>query len=213
MKNDTLSIEIKNYLKELKEFGEYWFNQKKNIYRWFKGPNKKCDRFLEEKYGKLYEFIVNLHNNTKAMREIKNDKILFLYAIIALDQLSRHFYRNDCRAFEQDSKAYMLSKQYIKRYGFDHLSVDEFIFLMVVFQHQEDVKAHQKALEYNLKKVESLEINKKNNDKMIDSYKYTLEHKKVIEKFGYYPKRKLICGEKLTKEDKEYIKSSAYTFF
>ena len=29
MKNDTLSIEIKNYLKELKEFGEYWFNQKK----------------------------------------------------------------------------------------------------------------------------------------------------------------------------------------
>lgn len=213
MKNDTLSIEIKDYLKELKEFGEYWFNQKKNIYRWFKGPNKKCDRFLEEKYFKLYEFLVNLHSNTKAMREIKNDKKLFLFAIIVLDQLSRHFYRSDCRAFEQDSKAFSLAKQYIKRHGFDHLSVDEFTFLMLVFEHQEDVKVHQKVLEYNLQKAEITDLNKKNMDKMIDLYKYTFEHQKVIEKFGYYPKRKLICGEKLTKQDKEYIKSSKYTFF
>lgn len=213
MKNNTLSIEIKDYLKELKEFGEYWFNQKKNIYRWFKGPNKKCDRFLEEKYFKLYEFLVNLHINTKAMREIKNDKKLFLFAIIVLDQLSRHFYRSDCRAFEQDSKAFSLAKQYIKRHGFHHLSVDEFTFLMVVFEHQEDVKVHQKALEYNLQKAEITDLNKKNMDKMIDLYKYTAEHQKVIEKFGYYPKRKLICGEKLTKQDKEYIKSSKYTFF
>jgi uncharacterized protein (DUF924 family) len=48
---------------------------------------------------------------------------------------------------------------------------------------------------------------------MINLYKYTAEHQKIIEKFGYYPKRKLICGEKLTKQDKEYIKSSKYTFF
>ena len=75
MKNDKLSDEIKNYLIELREFGKYWFNQKKTIDRWFKGPNKKCDRFLEEKYYNLYEFIVNLQNNTNAMKEIKNDKI------------------------------------------------------------------------------------------------------------------------------------------
>lgn len=209
-----MQSDIVNFLHELDDFGTYWFNQKKSISRWFKGQNKKCDTFLLHKYGNLYDYIVSLHHNSKAMKEIKNNERLFLYAIIVLDQLSRHFYRNDCRAFEQDKKAYSFTEQYIKYYGFDHLNIDEFTFLIVVFEHQENTKIHQKALEYNMKKAETLDLNnRKNITKLTQLYKMTLEHQKVIERFGYYPKRKLICGEKPTKEDKEYIKTSKYHFF
>lgn len=186
------------YLNDLEEFGKYWFDEKKSIDRWFKGPNKKFDTFLFHKYNQLYNYIISLHHNTKAFKEIKNNEQYLLYSIILIDQLSRHFYRNDCRAFQQDKKAFLLAKKYINQYEFEFLSVDEFIFLMIVFEHQEDANIHQEALEYINKFIKTINKNdKKNIDKLNQLYNITIEHQKVIEEFGYYPKRKIVCGEKL----------------
>ncbi len=123
-----------------------------------------------------------------------------LTEILILDQFSRHIYRDQPQAFENDSTALVLAQEAILLKSDLDLSPVERSFLYLPFMHSESAKIHQVAV--TLYTALSLENN----------LAFELKHKRIIDRFGRYPHRNEILGRISTQEELEFLQQEDSRF-
>ena len=123
-----------------------------------------------------------------------------LAAVIVLDQLPRHLYRGDPRAFAADAAALRLVKEALARGSDREMSQEERRFLYLPFEHSEDAgeQARSVALFAALGDEESLD--------------YAKQHKVIIDRFGRFPHRNAVLGRASTPEEVEFLKQPGSSF-
>jgi hypothetical protein len=166
---------------------KFWFEDiDKDL--WFK-KSDSFDELLKKEFG-------NIHKSASAGELYTWRENIFgrLAEIIVLDQFSRNLFRNSPLAFSNDTMALALAQEALKSPDFNDLSVQQKAFIYLPFMHSESKKIHEVALE--LFKEPGLEFN----------YKFEIEHKNIIDRFGRYPHRNEILGRKSTPEELEFLK-------
>lgn len=190
---------------QLLYFLNYWFSSFDDPLIWFSPRAKSRDKHLKLKYLSLHNTFskMSLREIYKFIEKNDNDYRLFLSIIILLDQVSRQIYRNSCNAFTQDKVARRLSRRFLKFYNFKDMNLYHFCFIVVVFEHSENVADH-----LFIKKLLQERINENNRHEyktLREMMVYLDKHTDVLIDFGYYPKRKIVCGKKLSQKDLLYI--------
>ena len=119
--------------------------------------------------------------------------------IMLLDQLSRNFYRNDPKAYEQDYKCRLIVNEAVDRGFLEDLNKDKIHFLLLPLIHSEDISdhifGHQLVDTYLKDYIEYRKIKKAWED-----------HTIAIKKFARYPHRNKILNRKSTIEEEEFLK-------
>lgn len=193
---------------ELNLFYRYWFTTFESVYMWMKKGHTR-DKHIEKKYTDLYNRIksLSMREMMKIIKESKNQQRTGLAFILMLDQIPRHLFRSSKKAFGTDKKALQLSYNVRKIYYPEkEYTNDEYLFYSLPFQHSTRIMDQEFIIECikDKKKLCLSFVCKKPLDELIY---YAKKHSETLKEFGYYPKRKLITGEKLTKRDKVYIET------
>ena len=119
--------------------------------------------------------------------------------IVLLDQLSRNFYRNDPKAYEQDYKSRLIVKEAVKKGFLEKLDKDKIHFLLLPLIHSENISdhifGHQLVDTYLQDHMEYKKIKKAWDD-----------HTVAIKKFGRYPHRNKILKRNSTIDEQEFLK-------
>jgi uncharacterized protein (DUF924 family) len=171
----------------------FWFHSdnKKN---WFE-KSSNFDNEVRSKYLDTYNSAAKGELNS--WRDSAEGR---LAEIIVLDQFSRNIFRNSPQAFATDSLALVLSQEAIRNGADKGFDVERKGFLYLPFMHSESAVIHQQALEVF-------------SQKGMETYlEYEILHKKIIDRFGYYPHRNKIRGRKSTPEEEEFLKGPNSSF-
>lgn len=172
---------------------DFWFSELSNE-QWF-AKDLSLDQKINQRFGGLLHATTQCENHK--WRATPRGR---LAEIIILDQFSRNIYRNDKRAFTQDSMALALSQEAIAL-GYDKaLPSAQKAFLYMPFMHSESKYIHELALP--LFSQPGLEKN----------LEFELKHKNIIDRFDRYPHRNLILGRTSTAEEIEFLKQSDSAF-
>lgn len=162
----------------------FWFEELSDKEKWTSGA--KLDKTIKDRFGETHR--AASAGELWTWRDAPEGR---LAEIIALDQFSRHIFRNESGAFSSDPIALVLAQEAV-RCGADK-AVDEQkrVFFYMPFMHSESSKVHEWA-----------------NDlfsRLGGSRKHEDSHKKIIDRFGRYPHRNSILGRKSTLEEEEYL--------
>ncbi len=161
--------------------------------QWF----KKDDKFDEQ----LKELFLNDYKNAvnNEYEEWQDNPEECVALIILLDQLSRNFYRNNPKAYEQDYKCRLIVNEAVDRGFLEELEEDKIHFLLLPLIHSEDISdhifGHQLVDTYLINHVEYKKIKKAWND-----------HTVAVKRFGRYPHRNKILSRKSTYDEEEFLK-------
>ena len=160
--------------------------------RWFK-RDEKFDNQLKNLFLNDYK---NAISNKYDEWQDNPEECVAL--IILLDQLSRNFYRNNFKAYEQDYKCRLIVNEAIDRGYLEDLDKDKIHFLLLPLIHSEDISdhifGHQLVDIYLKDHLEYEKIKKTWND-----------HSVAIKKFGRYPHRNKILNRKSTNKEEEFL--------
>ena len=192
-------------------FFKYWKTSFSNPYDWFTAKAKSRDNHLRKKYNYIHKelSVCPLRDIYTMIEKHDYDKRLYIGILILLDQVSRQLYRNDCLAFSNDAKARRIARHMCKKYNMTDLkeiTTFEFCFWMIVFEHSENLSDHifiRDILDTRIKNTSC----KKDKAILDEMMQYLDAHTIVLKRFGYYPKRKLVCGKRLNENDKHYIEN------
>lgn len=192
----------------LQEFYNFWFTypskyQSSDFMWWYTQESTKADVIIRRKYQQVYLNIKKHLNSIKST--ILSSKKSTISLIIMLDQVSRHLYRNSCEAFEMDEVNATILMSLFQKHEIATCTIGEFVFLLSVLQHQEGEKALQFHKFARRLATERMLVDQSNRAIIEKCIAYLDRHTRVINEFGYYPKRKVVCGKKLTPRDKRYI--------
>ncbi len=119
--------------------------------------------------------------------------------VLLLDQLSRNFFRNDSRAYDQDYKCRLIVNEAVDRGYLEELDKEKIHFLLLPLIHSEDLSDHifgHKLVDAYLKNHKEY----KNIKKAWDA------HTAAIKKFGRYPHRNETLGRISSEEEKLFLK-------
>lgn len=123
--------------------------------------------------------------------------------IILLDQFSRHIFRDQARAFEQDQAALALCFKGIERQLDHELSLIERAFFYFPLMHTEHLDTQMLSLRaYKMLSSLSFPEVKPIYEKFLE---YAVRHYQIIEKFGRFPHRNEILGRSSTAEELEFL--------
>ncbi len=166
---------------------------KTSLEKWFK-KDQEFDKQLKELFLDDYN---NAKNNDYDHWQDNPEECVAL--VMLLDQLSRNFYRNNPKAYEQDYKCRLIVNEAVDRGFLEKLNEDKIHFLLLPLIHSENISDHifgHKLLDTYLKDhLEYSKIKKAWND-----------HTIAIKKFGRYPHRNKILGRKSTEEENNFLK-------
>ncbi len=123
-----------------------------------------------------------------------------LAEIIVLDQFSRNLFRDDARAFANDTVALVLAQEMVRAGRDQTLTPDRRAFAYMPFMHSESPRIHARAVE--LFSQPGLEYN----------LKFEHAHKDIIDRFGRYPHRNAILGRTSTAEEKAFLEQPGSSF-
>jgi len=113
---------------------------------------------------------------------------------------SSNLYRDDSRTFAADGQAREIMTMALAR-GFDAgMSKDERRFLYMPLQHSEDAADQARSVEL----FRALEDG--------DTFKYTLRHQEIIERFGRFPHRNASMGRESTAEEIAFLQEPDSSF-
>lgn len=162
---------------------------------WF-GAKPEFDREMADKFAATHAALSRGEGST--WRTAAPGR---LAEIIVLDQFSRQLFRGEARAFATDLAALVLAQQMVAL-G-QHLQIEprQRQFALMPFMHSESLAVHEEAVRL---------FTELGNDKVLD---FELRHKKVLERFGRYPKRNAALGRATTPEEEAYIAERADAMF
>lgn len=165
---------------------EFWFDQLTPEQHFIK--NDTLDLKMVERFIVIHSQAIA--GELSSWRESPEGR---LAEIILIDQFSRNIYRDDPKAYANDSVALVLSQEAIRLGIQKNFSSDYKQFLYMPFMHSESKVIHETALKlFSEPGLES-------------SLPYEIDHKKIIDRFGRYPERNAILGRTNTPEENEYL--------
>ncbi len=160
--------------------------------QWFK-KDDEFDNILKNTF--MDDYINAINNKYDNWR---NDAEECVALIILLDQLSRNFFRNNSKAYDQDVKCVLIVKEAISKRYLDSLDIDKIHFLLLPLIHSEDMINHE--LGHDL--VDKFLKNHLEYEKIKKAWN---DHTVAIKKFGRYPHRNKILNRKTTKEEEIFL--------
>ncbi len=119
--------------------------------------------------------------------------------VILLDQLSRNFFRDSSKAYDQDYKCRLIVNEAVDRGYLEELDIEKIHFLLLPLIHSEDLSDHifgHKLIDSYLKNHKEYENIKKAWD----------DHTIAIKKFGRYPHRNKTLKRISTKDEELFLK-------
>lgn len=122
-----------------------------------------------------------------------------LALLLILDQFSRNIYRDDARAFTQDSAALIVAERALAR-GFDRAfpsPARNFFYLPLM--HAEDIDLQERTVD----------LMRAAGDR--DGEYFALLHLDVIRRFGRFPHRNGVLGRETTPEEAAYLDSGGFS--
>ena len=187
------SLYIKNIL-------DYFFKDKNNYEKWFIDSHK----YDEEIRTNFYPILKEAEKGN--LLHWLQSKDGFLAYIILLDQFSRHIYRGTRSAYKNDKKVLLFMEMALDHY-LDKYDALEKMFVLMPYQHCEDLECQNLGVSI-LKNMVKTTNDIKERELLKTALKHQIGHKKVIEKFGRFPKRNQILGRVSTVEEIDYIDST-----
>ncbi len=175
-----------------------------NATKWYM-KDEGFDREIEARFGAALE-----HGAEGALDGWKTSPRGRIALVILLDQFSRNVYRNQPRAFAQDSRARSIALEAIAAGDEASLTVVERTFLYMPLEHAEDVELQRQCVS----KFERLRDDappelRKFAESGLD---YARRHADIIERFGRFPHRNVILGRTSTPDEIEFLKQPGSSF-
>lgn len=149
---------------------KFWFEEIKPS-QWFEA-DPELDRTIQMKFGETHACAIR-----GELYPWRSTPLGRLAEILVLDQFSRNIYRGYAEAYAHDQMALTLAQEMVLM-GMDkevHVSMRPFIYMP--YMHSESRKIHEEAVK--LFSLEGMEAN----------LPYEMEHKRIIDEYGYYPAR------------------------
>ena len=166
---------------------------KTQLEQWFQ-KDEKFDKILKNNF--MTDYIKAINDEYDSWSNNPEECVAL---IILLDQLSRNFFRNSAKAYDQDTKCISIVKNAISKRFLEELSDDKIHFLLLPLIHSEDIIdhifGHKLVDQYLNKHTEYNNIKKAWND-----------HTVAIKKFGRYPHRNEIFKRESSIEEIDFLK-------
>jgi uncharacterized protein (DUF924 family) len=159
----------------------FWFGEL-HAAQWFKRSDA-TDAQIRARFLALHRRIVADDGCTAATQRS------LLAAVIVLDQFSRNLFRGTPRAFAADPSARRLSRVAVKQGFDDAMNAQERLFLYMPFEHSEDAKDQEIAVEL---------IARLGNQEWTRD---AIAHKKIIDQFGRFPHRNAILNRPSSQDE------------
>ena len=173
---------------------EFWFAPGMKA-RWFKKA-QAFDREVRETLGQLHDKAA-----AGAFDHWRETPEGCVALVILLDQVPRHLYRNDARAFATDAAARTVTYHALDRAWDRRLSQDHCGFLYMPLQHSEDLEDQ----ELSVRLTASL-------DQDSSWHEWAIPHRDIIARFGRFPHRNAALGRTSTAEESEFLKQPGSSF-
>ena len=171
----------------------FWFEEL-DPSNWF-AQNDSVDARIHERFGDLHKYLAN-----EVPREWRASPRGVLAAVIVLDQFSRNLFRDDGRAFANDSNALHLAKSAIKQGQDSSLSDREKPFLYMPLMHSEDLADVDQCTK--LMEIAGAQ----------DNADFSRRHAAALQRFGRYPARNKALGRENTPEESAFLKENPHGF-
>lgn len=184
---------------DAQEVLDFWFlpassaGHGKQRAEWF-GKDDAFDAVIRERFGAAID-----HAIAGGLREWDEQGPRGVLArILVLDQFTRNAYRGTPRSFAGDALALSAARQLVESGAHLALSPWERSFAYMPFEHAEDARMQEQAVEL----FTALAAEHAGFDASLD---YAHRHRGVIARFGRFPHRNPILGRASTPEEREYL--------
>jgi len=174
---------------EIREVLDFWFAEESKAH-WFE-PSAEFDRAVRRRFAKLLARAV-----TGELDHWRESADGCLALCILLDQVPRHIFRGDARAYAADDKALAIAEHAVGR-GFDRkLPPDGQNFLYLPFMHSEELANQLRALAL----CEAAGLH--------EAKRSAAEHLETIRRFGRFPHRNALLGRESTAAEAAFLEES-----
>jgi len=206
---------MKGYFRVMTEYQEildFWFNDindhpeklpQHSTLWWAK--KSEIDHYIIEHFSDYYQQAIQnqcQHWLTSAKGR--------LALIILLDQFSRNMYRNDARAYAQDSQALAIATDSINQEQDKQLQPLERAFLYMPLEHAEDLVLQNRCVTLFEKLSNDAPSNIKNYlTNMLD---FAKKHRDVIQQFGRFPHRNKMLKRQSSAEEELFLLQPGSSF-
>jgi uncharacterized protein (DUF924 family) len=130
--------------------------------------------------------------------------------VIVLDQFPRNAYRNTAAAFDHDAAALSAARHGVGAGYLDALSAVERPFLLMPYQHAEDVATQRESV--RLFERIAAQAPGEWRSYAENNLRFARDHLEIIERFGRFPHRNAVLGRTPTPEERDYLDSKPPTF-
>lgn len=161
--------------------------------RWF-AKDPEFDRQIVIRFGDLVADAV-----TGRLEAWLVDPRCALALVLLLDQFPRNMWRDDPRAFSGDLRALEAAREAIQLSHDMALGEDERRWFYMPFMHSEDLAAQEEGLAYFGKRIDDA-----------NTYKYAVDHRDIVKRFGRFPHRNQILQRSSTEEEQNFLDEGGF---
>ena len=172
---------------------DFWFKETPPKKRFQK--HKDFDLLIKEKFLKDYESA-----SKNEYDDWQDTSMGALALIILFDQFSRNIFRDDKKAFEQDTKARLIVSDAVHAGFLEEMDQSQRFFMLLPLIHSEEILDHEMA--YFL-----LDKYLMDHPGLVDIKKFWKDHTKAIRQFHRYPHRNKVLGRESTEEELAFLNS------
>lgn len=161
---------------------------------WF-GGGPELDAEIRDNFGSLVEDART--GKLASWAETARGALAWL---ILVDQFSRNLYRNDAAAFACDPQALAWTRA--NQMKFAELSTAETLFVLLPFEHAEDLDAQREGVA----RMTKLALRDPTGfEQLKGAMEFARKHLDVIARFGRFPHRNAVLGRTNTPEETDYL--------
>ena len=171
---------------------DFWFVDTPSEKRFKKDPT--FDQLIKDKFLKDYELA-----SANEYDDWQDTPMGTLALIILFDQFSRNMFRDNKKAFDQDTKARLIVSDAVHAGFLEEMDQSQRLFMLLPLIHSEEILDHEMA--YFL-----LDKYLKDHPDLTNIKKFWQDHTKAIKQFHRYPHRNKVLGRESTDQEIEFLK-------
>lgn len=134
-----------------------------------------------------------------------------LAQILLFDQFSRNIYRAKAQAFAYDELALGLCLDGMALGHDSQLSLVERVFFYHPLEHAEQLDIQEKSVQQFALLVKAFPQGEQ-HQLALNAYRYAVEHRDIIARFGRFPHRNQVLGRVTTAKEQDYLSRGAKRF-
>ena len=133
-----------------------------------------------------------------------------LALVVLLDQFPRNLHRGKAEAFQYDAQALDVASRGVAAGYLDQLSLVEKCFLVLPYEHSEDVSVQRAGIEHLEKIVDGADREWEPSARV--SLDFAKRHLEIVERFGRFPHRNAVLDRPSTPAEQAYLESVGESF-